>query len=628
MHTKKILASLLVSGALLGACSSNETTASSTSATGSSATGSSASAQTDTVATSSSTEETIDNYYGTYEEEDLDTSYDEDSATTITLGDSTEIDGDGATVEDQVVTINAAGTYVVSGSLSAGQLVINAGKEDKIHLILDGVDITNTTGPAIDVEQGEKVITTLATDSENNLSDGTNYELAEGETEPDAVFYSKEDLVINGSGSLTVNGNYSNGIRSKGDLILVSGTYNITAKNNAIKGKDSVAIRGGDYTLTTTEGDGIQANNAEDTTKGYVAIDGGSFTIDSGRDAIQAETNLSIQNAQMTIQTADGAASADLDSEESYKGLKAGGTILVASGNYDLDTADDAIHANDAVEINGGTINASTGDDGIHGDNTLTINEGEVNITQSYEGVEASEIYFKGGEVNVTATDDGVNAGGGSDTATTGEFGADSFAGGGPGGGDQGDESKFIEMSGGVVVISAEGDGFDSNGNVTMTGGTLLVNGPVSGGNGALDYNGTFVQSGGTLMAAGTSAMSSNISDSSSQTAVDIYFNSTQTAGTMVSLTDSSGKLVAAFVPSKDFANLVISTPDLTQNEALTLSTGGTASNVDDDGLVATDSTIEGATTLGTLTLTSVVSNVDQTGATVSGSSMGMGDPR
>lgn len=623
MKLKKIMASLLVASGVLGACSSQSATSAGDSVSDN------ASAQVENLDTSSSSAaETLDNYYGTYEEEDLDTSYDEDSATKIALGTTSKVTGDGATIADQVVTINAAGTYVVSGTLSDGQLVVNVGKEDKVHLILDGVDITNTSGAAIDIEQGEKIITTLAADSENTLADGENYALADGETEPDATFYSKEDLVINGSGSLTVTGNYSNGIRSKDDLVLISGTYQVTAKNNAIKGKDSVAIRGGDYTLTTTAGDGIQANNAEDAEKGYVAIDGGRFAITSGQDAIQAETNLSLQNAQMTLQTAEGADSTNLDTEGSYKGLKAGGALVVTSGAYVLNTADDALHSDETVAINGGTITAATGDDGIHGDNSVTINEGTVTISQSYEGIEAAEIYFKGGEVNVTATDDGINAGGGSDTASTGQFGADNFAGGGPGGGDQADDSKFIEVSGGVIQVAAEGDGLDSNGNITMAGGTLLVNGPVSGGNGALDYNGTFVQSGGTLMAAGTSEMASNISDSSSQTAVDIYFNSNQSAGTLVTLSDSSGKLVAGFVPAKDFANLVISTPDLTQNEALTLAVGGTATNVDDNGLVAAGSTVEGASTLGTLTLTSVVSNVDQEGNAVSASNMGMGGPR
>ena len=158
--------------------------------------------------------------------------------------------------------------------------------------------------------------------------------MAEGETEPDAAFYSKEDLSINGDGTLVITGNYSNGLRSKDDLVLAGGTIEITAKNNAIKGKDSVSILAGNYTLNTTEGDGIQANNSEDAEKGYVAIDGGTFTIQSGRDGIQAETNLSIQSADLTIKTADGAQSQSLVTDESYKGLKAGGVMTISSGTF------------------------------------------------------------------------------------------------------------------------------------------------------------------------------------------------------------------------------------------------------------------------------------------------------
>ena len=153
MNLKKLMASLLVASTVLGACSSQGATSASDSASESNNT----SAQVENLATSSSSAtETLDNYYGTYEEEDLDTSYDEDSATKITLGTTSKVSGEGATVADQVVTITAAGTYVVSGTLTDGQLVVNVGKEDKVHLILDGVDITNTSGPAIDIEQGGK----------------------------------------------------------------------------------------------------------------------------------------------------------------------------------------------------------------------------------------------------------------------------------------------------------------------------------------------------------------------------------------------------------------------------------------------------------------------------------------
>lgn len=169
--------------------------------------------------------------------------------------------------------------------------------------------------------------------------------------------------------------------------------------------------------MNTTEGDAIQANNTEDETKGYVAIDGGTFEISSGRDGIQAETNTTLQNAEMTIKTADGANSQTINTNESYKGIKAGNQVKISSGTYSIDSADDSIHSNNTFELTGGTITAKTGDDGIHADNELTISAGVVDIQQSYEGIESAVINFKDGQTKIVASDDGVNAGGGNDTS-------------------------------------------------------------------------------------------------------------------------------------------------------------------------------------------------------------------
>jgi hypothetical protein len=562
-------------------------------------------------------------YYGKYEEEDVDDSYDESAATTITLNDA-QTKAEGVTVEGQTVTITSAGTYVITGTLSDGQLKVNVDKEAKVHLIFAGVTITNTSGAAVVVEQAEKVITTLAADTTNTLTDGTSYTLAEGETEPDAVFYSKEDLSINGEGKLIIQGNYSNGIRSKDDLVLASGTYEITAKNNAIKGKDSVSILDGNYTLTTSEGDGIQSNNTEDTAKGYVAIDGGTLKIQSGRDGIQAETNLSVQAADITIKTADGADSQSLSTEESYKGLKAGQTILLTSGTYTIDSADDSIHANDTITINGGKISATTGDDGIHADNDLTINDGTIVIGKSYEGLEASVVTIAGGDIQVVSSDDGVNAGGGSDTSGEGQFGQDSF--GGPGGGDEADDSKEIILTGGTLTIDAEGDGIDSNGNVTMSGGTVLVNGPTRGGNGALDYNGTFEITGGTLMAAGTTDMAMNVSGGT-QRSVAVTFDQSQAANTLISLQDAEGNVLLSYAPSKSFQHLVVSSPDL-QSADYTLLSGGSNNGAAVYGFYQ-GGTVTDASELGTLSLTDTISNLTQSGGTAATNQMGsFGGPR
>lgn len=561
---KKLIYPLLLSSLLLGACGqTDKTDSSSTSSSSSSAAAVSGSAAVTNVAT---TLDDATDYYGSYEEEDVDASYDEATATQLELNDGDTTAVDGVAVEDQTVTITQAGTYVVSGSLSNGQLVVNVNKEEKVHLIFAGVTITNEDGAAVVIEQAEKVITTLASDTTNTLIDGSSYTLAEGETEPDAAFYSKEDLSINGDGTLVITGNYSNGLRSKDDLVLAAGgTIEITAKNNAIKGKDSVSILAGNYTLNTTEGDGIQANNSEDAEKGYVAIDGGTFAIDS---------------------------------------------------------ADDSLHANDTINITGGTITANSGDDGIHADNELTISDGTIAIEESYEGLEASVITIAGGTTHVVASDDGINAGGGSDTEeTTGQFGQDSF-GGGPGGGDTADDSKQITITGGTLVVDAEGDGLDSNGNVTMSDGVVIVNGPTTGGNGALDYNGTFEITGGVLLAAGTTDMAMNVSGGSQQS-IGISFDQTQAAETLVTLKDSQGQTILSYAPSKSYQHVVLSSPDLTDS-SYTLVSGGTNDAQAVSGYYA-GGTLSDGTELGTLPVTETIANLTQSGATATTNQMGGG---
>ena len=373
--------SLITTSLLLTACSSANSASSGKTSTEETDTSTVTNLSTDTTSTESETT------FGNYETEDLTTSYEESSAVDIQLGEEIEVTGEGVEVSDKQVTITQGGTYVLSGTLTNGQLIVNVPKEENVHLIFNGVTITNSNGPAVDIQQTEKAIVTLADNTENHLADGKTYTLTENETEPDATLYSKEDLTINGTGALTVDGNYSNGIRSKDDLVLISGTYKINAKNNGLKGKDAVSVKGGSYQITTEEGDGIQANGTEDETKGAVAIDGGTFNINSGRDDIQAETSIRSQGAEITIQTADGADSTNLDTNESYKGLKAGNNVLISSGNYTINSADDSIHTNNSAEITGGTLTLSSGDDGIHTDNELTFNGGTIDIQQSYEGL-------------------------------------------------------------------------------------------------------------------------------------------------------------------------------------------------------------------------------------------------
>ncbi len=608
---KKILYPLLLSTVLLGACSQTRSSSLTTSSS------------TTTLATTTNVTTTGD-YFGDYDDEDLDTSYDESSATTITLSDDTTVDGDGVSVDEQTVTISSAGTYVISGKLADGQLVVNVDKEEKVHLIFKDVTITSDDGPAVWIKQTEKAIITLAEGTTNTVKDSATYTLENGETEPDAAIYSKEDLVFNGTGTLKVTGNNNNGIRGKDDVSFISGTYVVSAKNNGIKGKDSVAIRDGNFTIQTTEGDGIQANNSEDAKKGYIAIDGGTFAITSARDGVQAETNLTVQNAQITIQTAGGFEDSSVSDEESYKGLKAGSDIKLVSGTLTINSADDSVHANGNVSLSGATLTAQSGDDGVHADDTLTISSGKIAINDSYEGLEGSVVAISGGTTAITASDDGINAAGGSDSTSEGQFGQDSFGGGG---GEQSDDSKEITIIGGIVTIDAEGDGLDSNGNVKMSGGTVTVYGPTRGGNGALDYNGAFTLTGGTLVAAGTTDMALNVSEDSTVTSVGIYFDSTQSADTLISLKDSSGNTMIAVRPTKEFQHLVVATSKLTADTSYVLVKGGTLNGDATNGL-SIDGIVSGGTQLGTLDIATTVTNVSQDGSAASDRSFGGGRNR
>lgn len=608
---KKILYATLLASLLLYGCSNNHTAEDSNPS------------QVDQSTVASDETTTPTELFGDYTDEDKDTRYDE-TAVTVELSDNIS-ETEGVAVDGQDVTITKAGTYVLSGELTDGQVIVDVDKEDKVHLVLNGVTITNSKGSAIMVVQADKVITTLEADTTNTLTDGTDYQLAaDDEIDPDAAFFSKEDLVINGEGELIVNGNYNNGIRSKDDLVLISGTYTVTAKNNAIKGKDSVQILDGVYTLTTEEGDAIQSNNSDDEEKGFVAIDGGVFTITAGRDGIQAETTANLQAADITIQT--GAES--ISSEESYKGIKADVAVLIQSGTYNIDTVDDSLHSDGDITIEGGEFLINTEDDGVHADNNLTINGGKLTVSNSYEGLEAAVITINDGDIQITASDDGLNASGDSGTTEESETSDNqSFGGrGGPDGMAQADESKMIVINGGTLTVDAEGDGLDSNGNIQMTGGIVTVNGTTSNGDGAIDYDGIFEMSGGILIAAGSSGMAMNVSNSSSQPSFGIYFTEAQEAETIISLLNSDGNAIVTYQPSKTFQHLVISSPELEVGETYTLIKGIEANGSEVNGYYEDGSIINGVE-LGNLALSDSITNVSETGETVSVRGMGGGAP-
>lgn len=359
-----------------------------------------------------------------------------DIDTYIKLSDNgSTVEGNGVDINENIITINTAGTYSISGNLSDGQIIVSTDKEKKTYILLDGVDITCKNSSPIQILSSEKTILALADNSKNKISDGETYD--ESENNPDAAIFSKEDITFIGSGSLEVNGNYDKGIVSKDDLMIESGNISVKSVADGIKGKDSVVVRGGSLTIDAG-GDGIQAYNADDEDKGYISLEDGTIKIISEQDGVQAETNLLIAGGNLEISTGGGSEnSSDKDGwgqwgggrpggpmennttttedTTSAKAIKATSIIQIDNGNINIDSSDDSIHSNDKLVINDGEINISSGDDGLHADSDLEINGSNLNITKSYEGIEGVDITINDGNIHVVASDDGLNAAGGVD---------------------------------------------------------------------------------------------------------------------------------------------------------------------------------------------------------------------
>ena len=561
-----------------------------------------------------------------YSKRDLDASYDASSATVITLsGDSASVQGTGAQVSADGVVISSAGTYVVSGELTDGQLLVDAGDDDKVQLVLAGATIHNEDGPAIYVRNADKCFVTLDAGTENSLSDGASYALEDDSDEPYATLFSRCDLTLNGSGMLNVTSAYRHAVCSKDDLVVVSGTYNISAVEDGLRGRDCVKIRDGVFVIEAG-GDGIKSNKDDKPTKGFVSIDGGTFDIQAGDDAVQGKTLVRL----------------------------AGGSMTVAAN-------DDAFHSDLEMHLLGSAIEVSAGDDAFHAETKLTVDDGTVNVTSCNEGYEAEKVYVNGGDTHIVASDDGVNAsaadlsddadadtvsstlpnggtpgvpgqGGGAaapnaggqapagapqggqapeaagaqqgaqapDAAGTqqggsapelpaggnaagagngadpGRQGGDSAAGGGMG---QADDDCLIRINGGYLVVDSVGDAIDSNGNVEVTGGVLLVSGPTS--DGAFDYDGSATVSGGTVLMVGSTGMAQSFTSGTQAFAMT---SASGEAGQSVCVVDGSGNVVASFTAIKRFGMVLASSPAFAEGGEYTLVIGGEVANANADG--------------------------------------------
>ena len=623
-------------------------------------------------------------YDDMFTDRDLDVGYEESDSVKISLSDdsttvssdssdnsSTDDTVDGVTVDGNVITITSGGTYIISGTLSEGQLVVDA-DDEKVQLVLDNADITCATSAAIYVKSAGKTFITLAEGSENILMNTAEFEAID-DNNIDAVIFSKDDLALNGSGTLTINSENGHGIVSKDDLKITGGTYNITAASHALSGKDSVRIAEGTFNLVSGK-DGIHSENTDDSSKGYVYIAGGEFTIDSTGDGIDASNIVQIDDGTFDItagggvenstkthednmmggpgggngpqmgeapsgeapdgnapsgEAPDGNAPSESPSGEapqggsgnsssdnsnsdretppekpdsntdqaagtdqvastdqsesdtsdsdsaSTKGIKADGRLYINGGTFTINSADDSVHSNSAVIINDGTYTLTTGDDGVHSGEALEINGGTITISESYEGLEGLTVTINDGDIDITSSDDGINAAGGTEEMGFGGMGNDSTE-------DTSTDEMWMEINGGYIHVLAGGDGIDSNGDITVNGGEVYIDGPSDNGNSAIDYgdrSACYINK-GTVVAIGSSGMAEDISDDSDQQVMLVKLDSQKEAGE-VTLTDSDGNEIITYTALKAYDCVIISAKDLEAGQTYTLTTSGTQTSVD-----------------------------------------------
>ena len=372
-----------------------------------------------------------------FSDRDKEVGYDESESVTISLADnSSSCESDAVSITENTITIKDEGTYILSGSLSDGMVIVEAEDTDKVQIVLNGVSISNNQSAALYVRSADKVFVTTASGTENTLEHNGSSYTAIDENNIDAAIFSKSDLTLNGEGTLTVTAQEGHGIVSKDDLVLTSGTYVITSASHGLSGKDSVRIANGTYTIVSGK-DGIHAQNKDDSSSGFVYLAGGTYTISAGDDGIHAASNVTISDGKIDI-------------TQSYEGVEGL-----------------------SIDIAGGEISVLASDDGINaaGGNDSSSSEGFQGGDDQFASTEGAYIQISGGVLHINASGDGIDSNG--DITVSG---GETYVSGPTNDGNGSlDYNGSAQITGGIFAASGS-SGMAQNFDSSSTQGTIMVN--------------------------------------------------------------------------------------------------------------------------------------------------------
>ena len=530
----------------------------------------------------------------------------------ITLSSSmVDTSEDAYEISNKIVILNKSTDYTIKGTCSECGIEVKKGTSPTITLSSINID-NSKTGPFVIKKNCE---VKLILKGKSTIIDKEKNETSSDFEGAGIKYKSGSNLTISGSGSLIILGNIKNGIKgaSLSNLIINSGTLNITCVNNAIAADDSIVINGGNFYIKTIEGDGIKSDpDADDAnSKGTLTINGGNFYINSYNDGIQAKTKLIINDGNFSIKTyKNGASSSGFNKDtESAKGIKVSTNetninieLIINGGNFNLNTIDDAVHSDGDLTIKGGSLTINTGDDGLHADKNLILGEKnakddliKINITKSYEGIEGAQIYIYSGTYRVIAQDDGINSAGDSTEECRGGVtpnnNNNNF---GPRGNNnrpgglrnlRGKVRKLqsqcaiyhMNIYGGNIYVNAEHDGLDANGNVNIYGGNIEIWGARANSDGDfVDLDGKMSITGGTIFGGGNVGMINPTGWQNSQG--KIYQQGQVGANSEINVVSGSTN-IKTYVTPKNINYIYYSSPSVDSNYKFSVSNTGSSNN-------------------------------------------------